>query len=130
MKAIDLRVRAEMLTLAQALVDQRALERATLLREALEVGLLLLAASGPPAMDGAADRYGTLPGPRLAQRLRPRIAPVLDFLGRYSATPLTVSLAALPASPPVPPTADTRRVLGPIPLDAAVNGALDAFGVA
>jgi hypothetical protein len=53
MKAIDLRVREEMLALAQALCMQRTLERAALLREALEVGLLLLAASGPPAADAS-----------------------------------------------------------------------------
>ncbi len=62
MKAIDLRVCEEMLVLAQALCMQRTLERAGLLREALEVGLLLLAASGPPAADGPADTYGTLAG--------------------------------------------------------------------
>jgi hypothetical protein len=129
MKAIDLRVRAETLELAHALVEQRGLERAALLREALEVGMLLLAASGAPAEDGAADQYGTLTGSRLAQRLRPRLAAVLDFLCRYSAAPLTVSIAALPTSQLAPLTQDTRQAPGPIRIDAVVNGALEGFGV-
>jgi hypothetical protein len=126
MKAIDLRVREEMLALAQALCVQRSLERAALLREALSVGLLLLAASGPPAADDPPDIYGTLPGVRLAQLLRPQLAPVLDLLNRYGATPL----AALPTAPhtpapaqPMPPAPDEFS------LDEAVRGALDAFGV-
>src|SRR5215470_12321317 len=95
MKTIDLRVREELLALAQALCVQRNLERAALLREALEVGLLLLAASGPPTADEPPDTYGTVAGMRLAQLLRPRLAPALDFRGHYSATPLVT----LPVSP-------------------------------
>jgi hypothetical protein len=49
MKAIDLRIREETLALARALCVQRTLERAALLREALELGLLLLAANGSHA---------------------------------------------------------------------------------
>jgi hypothetical protein len=40
MKAINLRVREETLEQAQALIEQRGLERAELLREALDVGIL------------------------------------------------------------------------------------------
>jgi hypothetical protein len=54
MKPINLRVRGETLELADALVAQRGLNRAALLREALEVGMLVIAASGPPAEYSAA----------------------------------------------------------------------------
>jgi hypothetical protein len=46
MKAIDLRVTAETLDLAQALAEQRGGGRADLLREALNIGMLVIAASG------------------------------------------------------------------------------------
>ncbi len=49
MKAIDLRVTAETLDLAQALVAQRGGGRADLLRAAVDIGMLVIAASGPPA---------------------------------------------------------------------------------
>jgi hypothetical protein len=126
MKAIDLRVREEILAQAQALCAQRSLERAALLREALEVGLLLLAASGPPAAGSPAETYGTLAGVRLAQLLRPRLAPALDLVSRYSATPL----AALPPSPCTPaPAQHAQPAPDGFPMDGAVSRALDAFGV-
>jgi hypothetical protein len=127
MQAINLRVRDETLALARALTAQRGVERATLLREALEIGMLLIAASGPPADDGAADRYGTLAGQHLAQRLRPRIAPILDFLSRYGATPL----AAMPAvvAAPAAPAQIVRPEQRDLAVDRTVNDALDAFGI-
>jgi hypothetical protein len=129
MKAIDLRVREETLTLARALTTQRGLERAALLREALELGVLLIAASGPPAEDGPTETYGTLPGPRLAQVLRPRVVPVLDFLSRYSAAPLVVPLPPVPA-PTGPALAQHAGWVDiALPVDDTVNDALDAFGV-
>jgi hypothetical protein len=125
-KAIDLRAREETLALACALSAQRNLERAALLREALEVGLQLLAASGPPATGEPPETYGTLPGIRLAQLLRPRLAPVLDFLSRYDATPL----ATLPASPSrLAPAQHAQPAADGFPMDGAVGRALDAFGV-
>jgi hypothetical protein len=128
MKAIDLRVREETLALARALCEQRNLERAALLREGLEVGLLLLAASGPPAAVSETETYGTLAGLRLAQLLRPRLAPVVDFLSRYGATPL-----ALPPSPRPPitpaPAQHVRSAPDGFAVDDAVRGTLDAFGV-
>jgi hypothetical protein len=129
MKAIDLRVREDTLALARALCVQRNLERAALLREALEVGLLLLAASGPPAAGEPPDTYGTVAGLRLAQLLRPRLAPALDFLSHHSATPL----ATLPASPrtstATPPLQQVLSGVHQFPLDDAVSDVLDAFGV-
>ena len=127
MQAINLRVREETLALARALRAQRGLERAALLREALELGMLLIAASGPPAEDGAADRYGTLAGLHLAQRLRPRIAPIMDFLSRYGATPLAVIPAV--AAAPVAPAQMARPGHRGFAVDHSVNDALDAFGV-
>jgi hypothetical protein len=129
MKPINLRVRAETLELADALVAQRGLNRAGLLREALEVGMLVIAASGPPAEHSASDLYGTLSGLRLSQRLRPCVVALLDFLNRYGATPL--SMVPAPSRIPVPPPAaqNPPQMHGAIPLDKAVNDALDAFGV-
>jgi hypothetical protein len=92
MKAINLRVRTETLELAHALVEQRGLDRADLLRDALDVGMLIVAASGPPAERSAADMYGQLTGLRLAQRLRPCVATLLDFLSRYDAVPVKRSV--------------------------------------
>jgi|tagenome__1003787_1003787.scaffolds.fasta_scaffold19393479_2 hypothetical protein len=105
MKAIDLRVRAETLDLARALAEQRGGGRADLLREALDIGMLVIAASGPPAEHSASEVYGTLTGVRLAQRLRPCVATLLDFLHRYGAAPLTIMAVAergtpAPHSPP------------------------------
>jgi len=126
MKAIDLRVHAETLDLAQALAEQRGGGRADLLRKALDIGMLVIAASGPPAEDSATEVYGTLTGVRLAQRLRPCVATLMDFLSRYGSTPVTI-LAASPAAPP--------QVHDPLPrhsalaVDNAINAALDAFGV-
>ena len=129
MKAIDLRVREELLALAQALCVQRNLERAALLREALEVGLLLLAASGPPAADAPPDTYGTLAGVRLTQLLRPRLAPALDFLSHHSALPL-VTLPVSPHTSTVsPPLQQVLPGMDRPPLDGMVSDALDAFGV-
>jgi hypothetical protein len=68
MKAIDLRVTAETLDLAQALIAQRGGGRADLLRAALDIGMLVIAASGPPAEHSATEVYGTLTGVRLAQQ--------------------------------------------------------------
>jgi hypothetical protein len=127
MRAINLRVREETLVLARALTAQRGLERAALLREALELGMLLIAASGPPAEDGAADHYGTLAGLHLAQRLRPRIASVVDFLSRYGATPLA-AMSAVPQAPAAPDQ-HVRPGHGGLAVDDSVNDALDAFGV-
>jgi hypothetical protein len=128
MKAIDLRVREETLALARALCDQRALERAALLREALDVGLLLLAASGPPVADDPTDIYGTLTASRLTQLLRPRLAPALDFLSRYGAAPHIGSYAAPPAV--TPPVASDPRPRGPaFSVDNAIDDVLDSFGI-
>jgi hypothetical protein len=71
MKPINLRVREETVELADTLVAQRGLNRAGILREALEVGMFVIAASGTPAEHSASDIYGTLSGLRLSQRLRP-----------------------------------------------------------
>jgi hypothetical protein len=128
MKAIDLRVREEMLALAHALCAQRGLERAALLRDALEVGLLLIAASGPPAADDPSDTHGTLTAPRLAQQLRPRLVPALDFLSRYGATPLITALTAPPSAPPAV-ARDARPISAAIAVDAAIHDALDSFGI-
>jgi hypothetical protein len=129
MKAIDLRVTAETLDLAQALVAQRGGGRADLLRAALDIGMLVIAASGPPAEHRAPEVYGTLTGVRLAQRLRPSVASLLDFINRYGAAPLTI-MAAVPSIPPPPPhSSDTSPSHTAIPVDTAVNAALDAFGV-
>jgi hypothetical protein len=128
MKAIDLRVREETLALARALCSQRALERAALLREALEVGLLLLAASGPPDADDRIDMYGTLTGSRLTQLLRPRVAPALDFLNRYGAAPHIAIYAAPPAV--TPPQPSHPRSIGPaLTADSAIDDVLDSFGI-
>jgi hypothetical protein len=129
MKAIDLRVREETLALTRALALQRGVERAALLRDALEVGMLLIAASGPPAAHDPADTYGILAGWRLAQLLRPRLAPALDFLSRYSATPVvTLPPTGLPPAPPAAP-----QPVQPVPerftLDVNLTRTLDAFGV-
>jgi hypothetical protein len=125
MQAINVRVRSETLALVQSLVRQRGIERADLLREALHIGLHILAASGPPAADAADDTYGTLSGLRQAQSLRPRIAVVLDFLSRYGATP------AIGASVPVavPIVAAASQTASARVRDAAVQSALDGFGV-
>jgi hypothetical protein len=128
MRAIDLRVREETLNLAGALVLQRGLERAALLREALEVGLLLIAASGPPAASGAADTYGTLAAVRLAQLLRPRLAPILDFLNHYGALPQLSAFAAASTLTP-PPPADLRPVGGIVAVDPTIQDTLDSFGI-
>jgi hypothetical protein len=129
MKAIDLRVRAETLALAQALAEQRGDGRADLLREALDVGMFVIAASGPPAEQRTTEVYGTLTGVRLAQHLRPHVAALLDFLSRYSAAPVTI-MAAVP-SIPLPPahSRNTSPTHAAIPVDTEVNAALDAFGV-
>jgi hypothetical protein len=129
MKAIDLRVREETLELARALVAQRGLDRAALLREALDIGMLIIAASGPPAEDSATEVYGTLTGVRLAQHLRPCGAALLDFLSRYGAAPLTILPAPSPAPAPPLPARNPPRSPSAIPIDNAVNNALDAFGV-
>ena len=128
MKAINLRVREETLDLADALMRQRGQDRADVLRAAFDVGMLLIAASGPPAEDGTADTYGTLPGSRLAQRLRPRIAPVLDFLSRYDAAPRLVAHAEPPTPATSPPPQATSRCNGTFAVDDTVGGTLDAFG--
>jgi hypothetical protein len=120
MKPIDLRVREDTLALTHALCLQRHLERAALLREALDIGLLMLAASGPPAADEPPDTYGTLSSVRLTQLLRPRLPPVLDFLSRYDALPLVA------LSPPLQPRQAASAGLS---VDAAVGDALDAFGI-
>jgi hypothetical protein len=129
MKAIDLRVRAETLDLAQALAEQRGGGRADLLRAALDIGILVISAGGPPAEHSATELYGTLTGVRLAQRLRPCVATLMDFLSRYGAAPVTT----LPASPcvtaPPPQSRDTLKTHSPIPASNTVNAALDAFGV-
>jgi hypothetical protein len=129
MKPINLRVRDETLELADALVAQRGLNRASILREALEVGMLVIAASGPPAEHSMSDMYGTLSGVRLAQRLRPCVVALLDFLSRYSAVPL--SAVPAPTHIPAPSLAvqSAQRNQSTISLDNAVNDALDAFGV-
>jgi hypothetical protein len=129
MKAINLRVRAETLEQAHALLDQRGLDRADLLREALDVGMLIVAASGPPAEHGATDVYGELTGVRLAQRLRPCVATLLDFLSRYGAAP--VSIVPMPSSSATSSLAvqNTQKTRSAIPVNGAVNDALDAFGV-
>jgi hypothetical protein len=126
MKAINLRVRTETLEQAQALVEQRGLDRADLLREALDVGMLIVAASGPPAEHGATDVYGALTGVRLAQRLRPCVATLLDFLSRYSAVP--VNVVPVPSSSALS-SLTVQQAHGAIPVNNAVNDALDAFGV-
>ncbi len=129
MKAIDLRVTAETLDLAQALVAQRGGGRADLLREALDIGMLVIAASGPPAEQSATEVYGTQTGLRLAQRLRPCVATLIDFLNRYGAAPLTI-MAAVPSIPPPPArSSNTSPTYAAIPVDTEVNAALDAFGV-
>jgi hypothetical protein len=74
------------------------MDRADLLREALDVGMLVVAASGPPAEHETADMYGTLTGLRLAQRLCPCVATLLDFLSRYDAAPIHVLSAPASAS--------------------------------
>jgi hypothetical protein len=129
MKPINLRVREETLELADALVAQRGLNRAGILREALEVGMLVIAASGPPAEHSAIDVYGSLSGLRLAQRQRPCVVALLDFLSRYGAAPP----GALPAPSLIPPpplaAQSAQRIQSTISLDNAVNDALDAFGV-
>ena len=129
MKPINLRVRDETLELADALLAQRALSRAALLREALEVGMLVIAASGPPAEHSTSDAYGTLSGLRLAQRLRPNVVALLDFLSRYGAAPLNAMPAPSHMSVPSPAAQTTLQIRGAIPLDKAVDDALDAFGV-
>ena len=126
-----MRVHAETLDLAQALAEQRGGGRAELLRAALDIVMLIIAASGPPAEQRATEVYGTLTGVRLAQRLRPSIATVLDFLSRYSAAPVTI-VAASPAAPTLPQhTQDPTQTHSALSLlvDNAVNAALDAFGV-
>ena len=127
MHAINLRVREETLALARALTAQRGLERAALLREALEIGMLLIAASVPPAEDGAIHIYGTLQGSRLAQHLRARIAPIVDFLSRYGATPLA-GMPTVVAAPAMPAQTVRPEQRG-LAVDRTVNDALDAFGV-
>jgi hypothetical protein len=129
LKAINLRVRAETLEQAHALVEQRGLDRADLLREALDVGMLIVAASGPPAEHGATDVYGELTGVRLAQRLRPCVATLLDFLSRYDAASIHVLSAPTSASGVSQVTQNARQGHSTIPVDNAVNDALDAFGV-
>ena len=129
MKPINLRVRQEMLELADALVAQRRLNRAALLREALQVGMLVIAASRPPAEHSASDLYGTLSGLRLAQRLRPYVVALLDFLGRYSTVPLSAVPAPTHTPAPAPTTHNPQRIHGTIPLDNTLNDALDVFGV-
>jgi hypothetical protein len=129
MKAIDLRVTAEILDLAQALVAQRGGGRADLLRAALDIGMLVIAASGPPAEHSATEVYGTLTGVRLAQRLRPCVATLLDFINRYGAAPLTIMTAAPSIPPPPAYSSNTSPTHAAIPVDTAVNAALDAFGV-
>lgn len=129
MKPINLRVREETLELADALVTQRALSRAALLREALEIGMLVIATSGPPAEHSATDLYGTLNGLRLAQRLRPLVAALLDFLSRYGAAPLNTMTAPSHMSAPSPAAQTTLQIRGAIPFDKAVDDTLDAFGV-
>jgi hypothetical protein len=129
MKAIDLRVRAETLDLAQALAEQRGDGRADLLREALDIGMLIIAASGPPAEQSTTEVYGTLTGVRLAQRLRPCVATLMDFLSRYGAAPVTI-FAASPAAPvPSPQVHEPSQTHSALRVDSAVNAALDAFGV-
>jgi hypothetical protein len=129
MKAIDLRVRAETLDLARALAEQRGGGRADLLREALDIGMLVIAASGPPAEHSATEVYGTLTGVRLAQRLRPCVAALMDFLSRYGAAPAIIIASSPPA--PVSPlhVRDTPQTSSTLRVDSAVNAALDAFGV-
>jgi hypothetical protein len=112
MKAIDLRVREETLNLTHALVVQRGLERATLLREALDIGMMIIAASGATADQSASDVYETLTGVRLAQCLRPCAAALLDFLGRYGAAPLMILPAPSPAPTPPVPAGNLARVSG------------------
>jgi hypothetical protein len=124
MRAIDLRIREETLAQAQELCSQRGLERAALLREAIEVGLLVLAASGPPA-DELPERYGALSGVRLAQLVRPRIAPVLDFLSRYGATPAFVTTANSSALA----VHATDTAPAELTVDDAIHAALANFGV-
>jgi len=129
MKAIDLRVRMETLDLAQALAEQRGSGHADLMRAALDIGMLVIAANGPPAEDSAAEVYGTLTGVRLDQHLRPHVAALLDFLSRYGTAPLTIMAAA--PSIPAPPahSSYTSPTHAAIPVDTEVHAALDAFGV-
>jgi hypothetical protein len=129
MKPINLRVRAETLELARALVEQRGLDRADVLREALDIGMLVIAASGPPAEHSASDVYGTLSGLRLAQHLRPSVAALLDFLSRYGAAPLHILPASSLISAPPRPAQRVAPLNSALPVDNAVNDALDAFGV-
>ena len=129
MRAINLRVHAETLDLAQALVAQRAGGRADLLRAALEIGMLVIAASGPPAEHSATELYGTLTGVRLAQRLRPYVATSMDYLSRYGAAPATLMASSPPAPASPPQSWDTPGTHRALPVDNAVNAALDAFGV-
>jgi len=65
----------------------------------------------------------------LAQRLRPCVATLIDFLNRYGAAPLTI-MAAVPSIPPPPArSSNTSPTYAAIPVDTEVNAALDAFGV-
>lgn len=125
MKPLDLRVREEELALAAALCIQRGLERASLLRDAMALGLLLLAASGPPAADGPSDVYGTLTGLRLAQLLRPRLVAALDFVQRYDPAPLV--FGSLHTTAPARSPALPRHGLSAV--DTAMDGTLESFGI-
>jgi hypothetical protein len=129
MKAINLRVRTETLELARRLGEQRGMDRAELLREALDVGMLIVAANGPPAEHSATEIYGQLTGLRLAQRLRPYVAALLDFLSRYDAAPIHVLSAPASASGGSQVPQNARQAYNTIRVDNAVNDALDAFGV-
>jgi hypothetical protein len=68
----------------------------TLLRQALDLGLLIMLALSPPDEHG---RYDGMTGEHLAERLRSTMASVLNFLARYGHTPAVSGLAAAPGLP-------------------------------
>jgi hypothetical protein len=64
-----------------------------------------------------------------AQRLRPCAVALLDFLSRYGAAPLSALPASSLTSASPPAAQNPPQMYSAIPLDKAVNDALDAFGI-
>lgn len=127
----SLRIQPEVMELATAVAEaQGEGQVASILRQALACGVLVLAASLAPDAEG---KLATIEPEVLAKSLRRKLAAAIDLLAEHGQLPYSgmVSIAPMAAMPAASPTqtAPIKRVETLLALDTQMGDDLDALGI-